>query len=571
MTFFKKYIFSIIVILLVFFAIKPLINPGFFPIHDDEQVGRLFELNHSLESFHIPPRISQNLGFGYGYPFFNFYPSFVYYIAEVFVLLGFSYIISIKLMIGLGFMLSALFMYFFSKEYIGKLGGLISAVLYTYAPYHAVDVYVRGALPEFFSFAFIPAIFLVLLRNSRKQSIGNIVLFGLFVGGIILTHNLVALMAIPFITIYFIYLLIRSENKKALVISVLSGGILGLLISAYFWIPAILENKYTMVSLLTTELANYNLHFVSLPQFFNSPWGYGGSILGPQDGLSLEIGKIHIILASFAVVLFAFNIIKKKQSNVFILPFVIILILSVFLQSYYSKIIWDKIPALSYIQFPWRFMIFTVFSVSFLGGYIFSLKFDQKAKIILAAALVCFTILFYSSLFKPERLLLNAKDSDYISKEVIRWKTSVMAFEYVPFGIATKKSDLNTTIIDITEDEIARRPFEIITGDAKVKVLEEKPHYKKFEVISYKNTEFQINTYSFPGWKTFINGREISYNDKNKLKLLRINVKTGKSLVEAKFSDTNVRKIANLMSTSGLLIIIFLIPFYSKKINYDKA
>src|SRR3990172_12075804 len=167
----RKNIFLIFSVLLTFFAISALLRPGFFPIHDNEQIARLHELNYDVISLHIPPRLSQNLGFGYDYSFFNFYPSFAYYVAEIFKLIGFSFIDSTKIMIGFGFVLSALFMYLFSKEYFGKYGGLVSAVLYTYAPYHSVDVYVRGALAEFWSFVFIPAIFWAVHRISKNNSL----------------------------------------------------------------------------------------------------------------------------------------------------------------------------------------------------------------------------------------------------------------------------------------------------------------------------------------------------------------------------------------------------------------
>src|SRR3989344_6764983 len=130
MKLFKKHIDYLLLAVICIVAILPLLRPGFFPIHDDEQVGRLFELHQNVISMHIPPRLSQNLGFGYDYPLFNFYPSFVYYVSEVFVLLGFGFIDSIKLMIGLGFFLSALFMYLFAKEYWGRWGGLLAAATY---------------------------------------------------------------------------------------------------------------------------------------------------------------------------------------------------------------------------------------------------------------------------------------------------------------------------------------------------------------------------------------------------------------------------------------------------------
>src|SRR5580658_10112473 len=126
----RKYIDLFLIIFFLGFTLSPLFVPGWFPIHDDEQIGRLFELNKDVLTGQLPPRLAQDLGFGYDYPLFNFYPSFVYYVGEVFHLFGFSYITSTKLMIGLGFILAAFFMYLFSKEYLGRIGAIVASIAY---------------------------------------------------------------------------------------------------------------------------------------------------------------------------------------------------------------------------------------------------------------------------------------------------------------------------------------------------------------------------------------------------------------------------------------------------------
>src|SRR5437660_899817 len=142
----RKFLPFVIIFALCFLPIRALLLPGFFTVHDDEQIARLYDLNNSLLAGQIPPRWVSHLGFGYGYPLFNFYPPFVYYAGEVFYLVGFSLINSTKIVIALGYLLSALFMYFWVKNKYGSIPGTVAAVLYTYAPYHSVDIYVRGDL-----------------------------------------------------------------------------------------------------------------------------------------------------------------------------------------------------------------------------------------------------------------------------------------------------------------------------------------------------------------------------------------------------------------------------------------
>ena len=41
----------------------------------------------------------------------------------------------------------------------------------------------------------------------------------------------------------------------------------------------------------------YANHFVYLHQLFYSPWGYGLSVPGPNDGMSFALGWSHLLLA----------------------------------------------------------------------------------------------------------------------------------------------------------------------------------------------------------------------------------------------------------------------------------
>lgn len=555
MLFLKKHIGIFVVLLLSFWAIKALFAPGFFSIHDDEQIGRLFDLDQALKAGHIPPRIVPNLGFGYGYPFFNFYPPFAYYVAEIFSLMGFSYIVSTKVMIALAFILAALFMYLFSKEFFGKVGGIVSAVLYTYAPYHAVDAYVRGALAEFWSFVFLPAIFLSFYKLAKTHSLKFIILSGFFIACFILSHNLVALMSSSFIFVWFIFLILTNKNKSKFLFNIILSIFLGLGLSAYFWLPSYFEKQFTMVNLLTTELANYNQHFVYLRQLWDSPWGYGGSIYGLHDGLSFQVGKIHLILTAIGIFSLLHLFKRKSKTYMLLSVFYLLFFVSIFMTTFYSKFVWDSIQPLWYIQFPWRFLLFCAFTSSFIAGSIFTINFSKVIKFTIAGLILFVVIYSYKDFFQPQKYFLDAKDKDYTSLEKLRWDTSRMAFEYVPKGIATKKSSIGNTIVDIEKDEIADKSYKVIEGELEVEVIEEKPHIKKFQIIANKQGIFRINTYSFPGWKVYLDGKVVKYSDDNKLKLITISLPSGNHTVTARFTNTFYSKLGNSVSFISIFFV----------------
>lgn len=566
MRFILRFVAPALVILLTVFALLPLFHSGFYPMHDDEQIARLFDLNKALVAGNIPPRIAPNLGFGYGYPFFNFYPSFAYYVGEVFHLIGFGYIVSTKLMIVTGFILAALFMYLFSKEFFGKVGGVVASVAFTYSSYHAIDVYVRGAYAEFFAFVFIPLIFWAVFKTAKNLRFRYVIYGALGTTALILSHQLIALMSSPFIAVWLIYLFIKTSNKSKFTLYILLLFALGFCLSAYFWLPAYLEKDFTLVNILTTELANYSIHFVCVHQLWDSPWGYGGSIPGCYDGISFEIGKVQLLgsLVAFILALVFYAQKKYREKAQIVLIFAALLSLSAFMMIKFSKPIWDAISLLWYIQFPWRFLLISTFLCAFLCGSILGFIKNDKFKLGVGGMLVLLLIISTVGRFTPNRYF-NAVDSDYTNTKKIRWDTSSLSYEYVPTGIAIKKSKIGTTLININENEIATSASKLISGQMNIHTLANLPQHKKFQVDVAIPGVFQINTYAFPGWTVFVNGEQVSYSSFNKFKLIRISLRRGNFLVEAKFLDTKARTAGNVISILGIISLVGVVLISYKK------
>lgn len=558
MSFLRKYVDILIIIVLLVFTVLPLFHSGFFPMHDNEQIGRLYELNKDVMTGQLPPRLAQDLGFGFDYPLFNFYPSLVYYIAEIFHLAGFSLITSTKLMLGFGFILAGLFMYLFSREYVGRIGGIVAAIAYTYAPYHSVDIYVRGAFPEFWSFVFIPAVFWSIYKLVKTDKNRYIVVSGIFTACLVLSHDLIAMMSSFFLGAFFLYLIWQSKNKWLLFLKICLSIGLGLCFAAYFWIPSYFEKQYTMVKLLTTQLADYHLYFVCIKQFAFSPWGYGGSVSGCFDGLSFQVGQAQLVLGALSILVSLIFIFlrRSKQEFVTIFLFGLMFVFSLFIQTKYSVSIWNSIQPFSYIQFPWRFLTFSDFTISFLAVYMFAFIRKDSIKMIVAAVMILILIGINKDFFVPEQYLSTVTDASYTAPSVIQWKTSQMSFEYTPNGIATKIGPSGNSIIDITQNEIPKTGFQIIKGKMTVKQIQNIPQQKEFQVTVTKPGLLRLNTFTFPGWKTFIDGKEVAYSADNKLKLITIALPKGQHTVRATFANTPIRTISNGISVVSLIGVI---------------
>jgi uncharacterized membrane protein len=155
--------------LLVVPAVWNLFKPGYFNMHDDLQVMRIFEMDKCFSDGQIPCRWVPDMAYGYGQPMFNFYSAFPYYLGAVIrMVIPLSIIWTVKTLFVISIVGGAIGMYLLAREFWGEWGGLTAAILYTYAPYHSVDVFVRGALSESFALMLIPFMWLTFYKLIRN-------------------------------------------------------------------------------------------------------------------------------------------------------------------------------------------------------------------------------------------------------------------------------------------------------------------------------------------------------------------------------------------------------------------
>lgn len=573
---FLSYLGFILALLLPLGAILPLFHPGFFTIHDDQQIARLFDLTKVFSSGIFPPRWVPDLGFGYGYPLFDFYPPLVYYIGFIFHRIGFSLIDATKLVVATGFILSSLFMYLWTKNRFGLVAGIVAAALYTYIPYHSEDIYVRGALAEFFSFVWIPAVFWTLDNLSQKRSYLWMVLSAVFTGFVVLTHNLIALPFLLFLGPYMLYLLYEErKNIKAVFPLFFGVGLFSLGLTCYFWLPSLVEKQYTLVdAILTRELADYSIHFVYLSQLWNSPWGYGGSTFGLEDGLSFQFGKIQFVTALLGMLISLYLWISKRKEDIRFSIFLFCLFLgSISMVSFFSKPLWDILKPLWYLQFSWRFLLFTsVFSCSLAAAFVGYLSKLISPKIVLFIAGIIIVINYYlvSSMFTPTKYL-DVTDSFYTENNDIQWRVSRSSFEYIPKEVKTETSSLGTTVPIIHEHDI---PSSSYVQQTNLAVIQKgnSPTKKIYEITG--TGLFTVNTFYFPGWMVYqVQGdtkTPISIHPSNDLHLIQFPVDSKQgSTYEVVYEGTQTQHIANFISllTLGIILGGFL---YTQKGIYGK-
>src|SRR3989339_1230941 len=95
----KTLVFFLSIILMIVFFGKNL-NPfssRMFQFHDETQPARIQQFTSNLKKLNIPPRIAYDFNQKKGYPVFNFYAPFSYWLTSLVNITGLSIINSIKL------------------------------------------------------------------------------------------------------------------------------------------------------------------------------------------------------------------------------------------------------------------------------------------------------------------------------------------------------------------------------------------------------------------------------------------------------------------------------------------
>lgn len=183
-------------------------------------------------------------------------------------------------------------------------------------------------------------------------------------------------------------------------------------------------------------------------QLWSGVWGYGGSSAGIDDGLSFQVGKIHLMGSLVAIVLWLYGyIVRKTDGHLNHLTIFAItgLFFSLFMILPPSRPIWDAFPVLAYIQFPWRFLTFSSLFSSVLAAFVIWKIFEllglektknkkQKAFLYLLFTLCSLLFTLYSVRFFQPKFKFPVIPAELITREKLVWSYSKISDEYLPKG-----------------------------------------------------------------------------------------------------------------------------------------
>ena len=567
-SFFKKAAVGASLILFLQF-IGPFAKPGLFWGHDSHlHLINLKQFELGFRQGQFPVRVIDWIVPGYNQPLFNFYqPGFFYiYLAPKF--LGLSMEIALKVTLISLWFTSAALMFLFAKGHFGTLAAILSAYFYAIAPYHILDILVRAAFTEFAALAFAPGIFWSIKKYFDTRRGFWLTLLAVFIALTTVSHPPTIITFLPLILLYIVYHLFREKSKEAakhLGLAIFVG--FGL--ASFFLLPAVFEQNLANINLLRTGHFDFHNHFVCPSQFFKPFWGMGASVAGCDDGMSFQLGIVHWLAAALLVFILVLrflvyrgkkpphqvvnlSILSENDGRLFLIAIVGIAF-SVFMMLAVSQPVWETLPGLPYILYTWRFLAPATFLSSFIAGGLIIIfrgywRYFAFITLMLAATIA------YRPYLKP---------LSYVSQEQVNiiFTETLSDREMEFYGFFPEAAFMpKWTKALPAENDRPPNEVKVAADSAEIKNATLKAHLKEYAVQVKKPTVARFYTHYFPGWKVFIDNREVQPNYDNVYGYMDVAMPTGNHKVKLVFENTPIRTFANLATIISAIVVLSFIP-----------
>ncbi len=525
--------------LLSFFTTTGLIHTHDGLVH----IPRIAAYYKALKDGQIPVRWAGDLNYGYGMPLFNFMYQIPYVFASFFVMLGLGLVNSFKITLSISFLLSGIFMFLFARSvFLDDKKAFLVTIFYQFFSFRIIEVLIRGSFGEVYTYTFLPLVLYGIVSCLKKQQFKYFFITALATALLVLSHNAVSLV---FFLVCLLYLVFFSPNKKSFIFVLISLGY-GLILSAFYFVPAILEHKYTygdlfMKNLYTSYFPPFQNFFI--PNFFNSKMFQTG-------GISVQLGIFHILAVLTSIyILFRKKINSHEKRIIFFC--VLLFATSLYFMHPLSLFFWRNIAFLRQFQFPWRFLSVCALATSLLASFLLDFKFFRRPRVyVVVIILVIISSLYY---WIPQ----NGFD-----------KINENYFWNFP---------LNTTYFGETDvvwsagpaQEFPKKRMEVISGNGTISNFRRKSNLHIFTVSSNTNLSVVDHTQYFPGWRVLVDNKSVptQFQDPSYRGQIIFNIPKGRHDIQVIFGESKIRFISDIISLGGImgLIILSLRKAYEKK------
>ena len=528
---------------------------------------RVVQLDVLIKDGYLLPRWGPDIGYGWGFPVFNYYAPLSYYVLELFYVLGLSLDNSLKLTLMVAAGAYAAGGYLWARTIMPAGPALVVATANLYAPARFMESYRSHSLGQILAMALLAfalwAFYGLMVSGSKRWFVAAT---GLLTA-IILTHNITALFVAPMIVFYALMVAAGRREIVGLFRSGLailfSGGL-----SAFFWTPALLERHYIQTERGVRDIFDVARNLLDLREVL-SPSPVTDLALKNPD-LPFSVGPALVVFALLGTTL-AFwprctDRILRYQT-IFAATAVGALI---FLVTPASALIWQNLPLLSFVQFPSRLLGLATTPAALLCG-VAALRCGELLRhrltsLFIPAFLVFFLVAVESPRLYPLEPFTDSGDLHPVDILDFELQTGAIGTtstgEFTPVWVLKWPTGPPVCGGWTNESRTPKLDSNCLPDGVQAEWVEGDSLREEYTVTVSAPTTIQYPVFYFPAWRVAIDDEAVAARPAEGTGVLTFDVPEGLHRLKVWYGRTPVEQAAeyiSLMALVGFLGLLALI------------
>ncbi len=518
---------------------------------------RLPILDHAMQDGSLWPRFPVATVYGYGSPLFNFYSPLSLYPMHALHLAGLSY--TQAWLFGMAFyiVVAGLGMYLLMTAWVGSFAGVVAAAAYVYAPYFVYDALWRGTTSETAALAILPwvlwAIKLLADAPSRQSFVAVVLSTALFMP----MHNITTVLGGALIGGYGLFVVAASRSRRLALIRVFGALMLGLLLAAFYWYPAIRETPNIKIDAITSALPD-----IDVTRNLRSAWE-SFAVPVPADPsrqqalAAVALGWPQLLMAALGM--FGLRRMGARLAWLAILSAAAIAG-TVFMTTPASEALWRVLPLIGYTQYPTRLLGLASLLLGVMAGISAAaitsraVRWNGKvvAVVIPVAAMVLWALPMTTRTPLPEhqpKSVVDALDfevnSGFVGSSSFGEYVPVWTAEFPDQGALRDRYAVDTFISRLTD------------GDTyHVEAAEWRNTWGRVTVEAERPTTLTFDWLYLPYWQATVNGESADVRPSPEVGLVQVDIEAGRSTVEIGLMPSRTQVIATIASAAAILATV---------------
>ncbi len=478
----------------------------------------------------IYPRWAALANFGYGEPRFIFYPPLSWTLgAALTAIFPWTLVASIYICIVL--VAAGASMFLLARQWLDRRDATFAAVLYAVNPYHLVIVYWRSAFAELLASSLLPLLLLLLLRTEEKGRRVTIWLALLLACAWLI--NAPAAVMIHYSLALLLVVIAWQRRSPRVLLTGAMAVVLGAALAAFYLLPAVYEQRWV-------DIAQAVSPGVRPPDNFL----FVHTVDADHDAFNRVISWIAIaeIILTLAAAWLARSWASRNRLPWFLLVtwagMCAALMLSV------SSPLWNILPELRFMQFPWRFLLCLGIPFSLLT--VLGVR-RWAVRAAMYVAMLC-VIAFVWHHFQPP-WWDTAADLREIQENMTTGKGSEGTDEYTPVGA-------DFSLLDRGKE---RRVTVDGPAHAAIHVLDWSTERKIFTAEMSAPDNLALHLFNYPAWRVEVNGRLVQAGTRDGSGQMLVPAEAGANHVQIYFTRTWDRSVGGWISIVAISSVLVLL------------